>query len=329
MINYIRSLWRPAVYHGKGKKANYFEGWFYKVVDEAKVNVYAFIPGVILGEDSHAFIQILDGQTHQSSYLRFPIANFRAAKNKFEIQIGNNIFTSNFMDLNIDSPKSNVKGKLIFTNLKPWPVRLFSPGIMGCYAFVPFMECFHGVISLDHQIEGNLSINEQQIDFRRGRGYIEKDWGKSFPSSYIWIQSNHFDQKGVSLVASVAKIPWLTSSFRGFIIGLLIDGKLYKFTTYTGAKIKYLNLSNYHVKLEINDKKFKLKIEAQRKEGGLLLAPYKMTIFKKVSETLSSQVKVDLYEQNKNREVLIFSGEGKPAALDANGKLEEIIDVFK
>lgn len=56
-----------------------------------------------------------------------------------------------------------------------------SPGIMGWYAWVPTMECYHGVVSLDHAISGKLMIEDQAHDFNGGRGYIEKDWGKSFP----------------------------------------------------------------------------------------------------------------------------------------------------
>ena len=34
--------------------------------------------------------------------------------------------------------------------LDGWPVKVTSPGAMGPYAFVPFMECYHGVVSMDH-----------------------------------------------------------------------------------------------------------------------------------------------------------------------------------
>ncbi len=90
---------------------------------------------------------------------------------------------------------------------------------MGWYAFVPFMECYHAVIGFDHPLEGKININGNEIDFTGGRGYIEKDYGKSFPSYYIWMQSNHFETEEISVMASVAKIPWLGSSFDGFVVG--------------------------------------------------------------------------------------------------------------
>ena len=48
---------------------------------------------------------------------------------------------------------------------------------MGWYRFVPFMECFHGVVSLNHELEGDFLIENQVFSFDGGKGYIEKDWG--------------------------------------------------------------------------------------------------------------------------------------------------------
>ena len=49
-------------------------------------------------------------------------------------------------------------GRLVFEGITPWPVSITSPGIMGWYAWVPKMECYHGVLSLDHRIQGDLQI---------------------------------------------------------------------------------------------------------------------------------------------------------------------------
>ena len=90
-------------------------------------------------------------------------------------------------------------------------------------------------------------INDRSVDFSGGRGYIEKDWGMTFPRAYIWMQSNHFQRAGVSLTASVATIPWLTGWFRGFLVGLLVEGILYRFTTYLGSKINQLSVNDRFV----------------------------------------------------------------------------------
>ncbi len=326
MAHYLQ-IWRPAGYHGRtARQGNFFEGWFFKLVDRSRQHIYAFIPGISLGSDPHSFIQILDGQTHQSDYIRFPIDQFYAAVNKLDIKIANNRFTRQYCQLDISTSQRTVVGRVDFGPLRPWPVRIWSPGAMGWYAFVPFMECFHGVLSFDHHLAGSLTINNTPISFDHGRGYIEKDWGRSFPSAYIWLQSNHFDQPGISLMASVANIPWIARSFRGFIIGVWFKDRLYRFATYTGAKLHDLKLSNSQVQFQVSDRNFTLAITAIRTGGGLLHAPYANHMSQRVSETLSSSVTIELHQRTNHGHRLLYRGTGDPAGLDVNGNLEEIID---
>jgi hypothetical protein len=34
----IRAIWNPHVYHGWGRKRKFFEGWYYKIVDNSQTN---------------------------------------------------------------------------------------------------------------------------------------------------------------------------------------------------------------------------------------------------------------------------------------------------
>jgi tocopherol cyclase len=223
MTGFLRTVLDPAGYHGHRKRPPFFEGWYFKLVDASEQHRYAVIPGVFLSDEPdrhHAFVQVLDGRTGLSTYHRYPAEQFWAADGEFELRIGPNHFTAERLSLDIQAPEFVTSGQLGFRSLTPWPVTLTSPGIMGWYAWVPFMECYHGVVSLDHVIEGSLHVNSQQIDFSGGQGYIEKDWGQAFPSAWVWFQTNHFAQPGTSLTASVAIIPWIRRSFPGFIIVL-------------------------------------------------------------------------------------------------------------
>jgi len=327
MVWCLPQIWRPAGYHGQSaRNHDFFEGWFFKFVDPSRAHIYAFIPGILLGSDPHSFIQILDGQTHQSDYIRFRVDQFWAASDRLDIQIGDNHFNERHCQLQIRSGQRTVFGRVEFGPLRPWPVKLWSPGAMGWYAIVPFMECFHGVISFDHPLSGTLTINDAPISFENGRGYIEKDWGRSFPSAYIWIQSNHFDQPGISLMASIANIPWFSRSFRGFIIALWLHNRMYRFATYTGAELDYVILRDDQVEILVKDRHFALRISAVRTSAGLLRAPYANRMLQRISESLNSSVSIELFQRSSQGERLIYRGTGEPAGLDVNGKLEEIID---
>ena len=95
----------------------------------------------------------------------------------------------------------------------------YSPNIMGPFSYVPFMECNHAIISMKNKINGEIVINDSVINFNGGIGYIEKDYGCSFPKSYIWCQGNSFKNSDTSFMLSIANIPFKIFNFRfDFII---------------------------------------------------------------------------------------------------------------
>lgn len=331
----LRSIWRPALYHGRGKRPPFFEGWYFKLVDAGETHRYAVIPGVFIGREpgaSHAFVQTLDGATGATAYHRYPFDAFQAARDEFDIRIGPNHFRADRIALDIDRPEGRMAGELRFAGGAPWPVALTAPGIMGPYAFAPLMECYHGVLSFDHSIAGSLSINGAAYDFTGGRGYIEKDWGQAFPKAWIWMQSNHFGAAaaGACLTASVAIIPWLRGAFPGFIVGLRCGGQLYRFATYTGAVTERLELTDTHVTWQITGRAgprktpHRLEIVAWRAEGGLLHSPERSAMLQRVLESLTARLDVRLLAVAGGREEVIFEGTGRHAGLEIVGPVHEI-----
>lgn len=332
MFNRLKSTWHPENFHlhhmvGRGKSC--FEGWYFKLVDAQGIYPYAIIPGVFLGEDAHAFIQVLNGSVGTSVYHRFPISNFHAASNCFDISIGRSRFTRSEIKLDIEagetSADQSLQGAVHIADWNGWPVTWTSPGVMGPYSFAPFMQCNHGILSMDHALGGKLSVGQQSISFDGGRGYIEKDWGRGFPKGYAWAQSNHFGEDGISISASVADIPWLTGSFRGYLIGFLLRGKLYRFTTYTGAEIEHISIDDHSYQLTIRDRVHRLELCATRSEGALLHAPYEKQMIERVAETMTSKVELRL-ETIAGGEP-IFDGCGDHGCLEVQGELEAILHV--
>jgi hypothetical protein len=331
MIGFLRATLNPACYHGHNRRPPFFEGWYYKLVDASEQYRYAVIPGIFLSDEPdkhHAFVQVMDGVTGRASYHRYPPEAFWAAEGEFDLRIGPNGFAEDHLSLDIESPELVLRGELRLRGIVPWPVTLSSPGIMGWYAWVPTMECYHGVVSLDHEIEGELTINGRQVGFSGGRGYTEKDWGKSFPAAWIWLQTNHFEAPGTSLTASVAIIPWRRRSFPGFIMGLWHDGVLYRFATYTGARIEKIDITDQLVHWIVRDKQHRLMIEAARSEGSLLQAPTTVDMGRRIAETLGAEVSVALHAFENGGTRLLFRGHGRHAGLEAAGDLARLREMW-
>lgn len=320
IVNKLKAFFNPEQFQGWGKKRKYFEGWYFKVVNEAETKAFAFIPGIAMDKagNQQAFIQVLDGKKKTAGYHKFDASRFLPEPGKFLLKIENNQFSENSM--RIDLP--GIKGELSFTGATPWPKPFYSPGIMGPYAFAPFMECYHGMISMDHGITGELNFNGETVDFSKGRGYIEKDWGRSFPSAYFWMQSNHFSQPGISLKASVAKIPWIRKAFVGFIAGLWLNDRLIRFTTYNGSVLKKSFAGNDRVELVIENKKYRLEILAHRDGATALASPILGLMDGRIEESMTATLEAKLTDIKKRK--IVFHDTGRNAGLEVAGKIEEI-----
>ena len=136
------------------------------------------------------------------------------------------------------------------------------------------------------------------------------------------MQSNHFGPAGTSLSASVAIIPWIRTSFPGFIVGFLHDGHLYRFATYTGARISNLGVTDTDVDWIIGDKTYELSIHANRTSGGLLHAPTTSEMSQRLLESLVATVDVNLKKRSGE---VIFSGTGRQAGLEIGGDVPTLV----
>jgi hypothetical protein len=316
---------KPEVFQGNLKSKNYFEGWYFKHVSKNLENVYSFIPGISLNkENPHAFIQIINGLTGETQYIEYPVSAFSFDKETFRVTVGDSIFTADSMLLNINSPQIAVKGLLQYANGVKYPRSTFSPGIMDWYSFVPFMECKHGVVSVSHAIEGSLLIDSLKVDFSGGKGYIEKDWGKSFPESWIWLQSNTFAKSDACIMISIAKIPWLGHYFTGFLGFLYFAGNFYPFSTYNNSQITALNLVDERLTLGFRSKQYQLTITAALKKTGVLLAPKSGVMSRRIKESIDSELEVTLFD-NKGNE--IFNDTASRAGLEVIEGIFEIVNI--
>ena len=320
LVKKFRALFHPEQYQGWGKTRRYFEGWYYKVVNATENKAFAFIPGIAMDENGgrQAFVQVLDGKNLTSEYYKFDAQSFIPETGKFEIRIADNFFSSE--NFRLDLP--TVKGQLHFNHLTPWPNHWYSPGIMGPFSFVPFMECYHGILSIDHTIQGKLTIHRETIDFSNGRGYLEKDWGHSFPSGYIWLQTNHFCQPGISVKASVAKIPWLGSYFVGFIAGVWLFDRLIEFTSYNFSRLRKSVVDQEKVELVMENGRHRLEMKARREAATKLASPISGFMDGRIEESMTAKIEVQLFDK-KTKHILLQDA-GRNAGLEVAGKVEEI-----
>ncbi len=329
-VYHLKKMGNTVVFQGNRKKKNYFEGWYFKMVSKDGSSIMSVIPGISLskdGKEQHAFVQMIDGVTAMTSYYTFPIDAFSFSTKKFEIKIGNNYFSEDKIILDLKDSISNVSGQVQMTDQVSYTSgRLMNFGIMGWYRFVPFMECYHGVVSLTHTLTGALTVNNKVHTFDQGKGYIEKDWGSGMPSSWIWMQSNHFSDANSSFMLSIANIPWLGKSFNGFLGFLYHNGKTYHYATYRRTKLHLEVTENNMVNIRIENKKNTILIQAKSKNTGLLKAPVEGSMDRRIAESIDANLNITLLDKKGK---IIFTDSTNITGLEMVGDYKKLQGLLK
>ena len=145
---------------------------------------------------------------------------------------------------------------------------------------------------MNHSLNGEITIDGEHIDFNHGKGYIEKDWGRSFPEKYIWIQSNHFDKDNISFCCSIATVPLIGRTIQGFFCNVIVDGQEYRFATYNNAKVKVVkcNKDQFYILMKRNT--LTLKIKGTLTPGEELVAPNNGRMSYTIREALTGKLQL-------------------------------------
>jgi len=321
--------WHPEMFHGRGRRPNGFDGWYFKMVDPNERYVWALIPGIWMDRDpakQYCFIQFLDGVTGRTTMHRYPASEFWSSREKFDIVCGHSRFSLTNAHIDIDEPDLQLKGDLQFSRSQGWPICPWAPGAMGPFAFLPFLEGYHGILGVDPRITGSLSLDGEEITFSGGKGYIEDDWGSGFPRAWVWTQCNHFDEDGVCLTASIADIPLAGRLLRGIIVAFLYQSVLYRWTTWNGARMTALKKDDEHVEFTVTNGRHSLEVWSGGRSGmGRVFAPRGGAMTKMLVEELSAVVQVRFIDHDERGNTVVFEGKGRHAGLEISGDMAAVV----
>jgi len=279
---------------------DYFEGWYFKNTN--KDSGISFIPGInIENSKPNAFVQVITN--NESHFINYDIKDFEFTHTPFIIKIGNNLFSKEGIHIDIKTDELDINGEVQYSNNKNISTDAINPNIMGPFSYVPFMECNHAILSMQSNANGSIEINNTIMNFDNDMGYIEKDWGNSFPKSYIWCQGNNFKSSNASFMLSVADVPFKMFKFRGVICVLMVGDKEYKFTTYNNARLVEFEVKDNSLNVTLKKGDIYINIQAKHENAQKLAAPVKGKMGKDIFESITSAITVTLKQGNN----IIFS----------------------
>lgn len=268
-------------FHGTHKKHSFFEGWYLKHQNED--TTISFIPAFHIDSKGASSLSIQIITPEYNGQILLPGEQFLFNQDCFSVQLGKNHFSHAGISVDIQTVDFSVSGTLSYQNLTPPET-----DIMGPFHHLPFLQCNHGLLSLTHQLQGTLNINGAVTDFSGGTGYIEKDWGSSFPQSYLWTQGSFLSPSGspCCVMLSIAHIPFLGTHFTGCICSILYEGREYRLATYRRASIDLYTSK----KAVLSQGDYQLSAELLSSASRPLYAPSRGNMTRKILESVSCPV---------------------------------------
>lgn len=317
--------------------------------------------------DRHSFIMV--AHNNKSHFYRFSNEILSSSTDKFEITINNekNRFSNDQLIIDLYPKEGDDANESFQMNLKlsshviPPDLSWIAPGTMGPYSWVPTMQCYHHVLSMKYDIHGTIRINQSETQTVSGVGYLEKDWGSSFPSTWIWGQANQWENlpatSSASLFFSFALIPWYFNiEFAGFLIIFEHNHEFYRFNTYLQSSIHDLSIdqNTNKISIDIYDVLFEYKLHVstycdgiENMNGSMLYGPRNDRMEKFVIEMLTKGIYFDvrlskliqnatmnkddndLFIQHGYYEDIIFEGRAINVALEITGNVKWLIEKFQ
>lgn len=278
----------------------FFKGWYFKIA--SKEHTMCFIPGFSIDSNGKkiAFVQVI---TPDEAFCKFyDIKEFCYSEYPFRVKVGSNEFTSSGMKISIKTKTNIIKGNVTFGRFEKLKSTAYCPNIMGPFSYLKFMECKHDVLSVNHLVNGTITVNNNNILFKDAKGYVESDCGDSFPKSWLWVQGNSFEDCNASFMFAVATIPMKLFSFNGVIGYLKTSTMEIQFGSYYGAKLVEAVRHDKGFRIKLIQGDYTVYVYATGENGLKLLSPSRGAMSKPIKEMCNGVCEVKIFD----RDELIF-----------------------
>jgi len=258
----------------QGDRGDWYEWWYYKVVDPQSGEAFYFTYGVVNPGDTggkkkgtQAVVQVGSFGQGNVTQTVYPLSQFSASAQATDVRIGPNTATDKRItgsvkdiswDLSIDKKWS--------FNAMGWAMK--QPGISNIYWYPAQASA---------SMTGTINFRGKKYTFNQATAYQDRNWGRSFPDWWTWLVSNNFKgSPGTTLAAGGGKPRAFggPALFSGLCIGLNYQGKEYAFRTTDGDTVNFdIAWGKWEV-TATNGQGQKIEISAYAPKEKFLLLPF-------------------------------------------------------
>lgn len=330
-------------YHWNGTDAGFFEGWYLRVtlpqLGESVAFMYSIEDPLGSSERSGGAAQILGiGEEHITS--DFPdIARFWAATDRLEFGHWNQTnLTIPPQLLPIDTFERQIQqGYQVSATLHQgalpdrdcrWCYQIVpvygwgqpqqpQQATAGWLSFLPIFEPGWQILMAHGLATGWIEWHGERYEFSRAPAYSEKNWGRSFPQKWFWINCNSFeDTVGLAITAGGGrrKVLWRTEEVA--MIGIHYRDRFYEFVPWN-SQVSWQIQPWGEWRMQATSSDFQVVLTGTTELTGTMVStPTERGLVMCCRDTLKGRLTVDLSTRRGDR---IISAQSINAGLEVGG----------
>ncbi|MBS1985372.1 MAG: hypothetical protein JST16_14495 [Bdellovibrionales bacterium] len=229
---------------GPQDRGDWYEWWYYKVVEPSSGEAFYFVYGVVNPWDtthtrsaSHGFLGAGNFKDRSLLEQHFPLDEFSAHYDEPFVRLGRSGWAT---DNHLEGHLQNAQGEDIAWDLqikRAWDYNamgwgIFAPGASNIYWYPA---------QADARMSGTIRYKGRTVVLRDAPAYQDRNWGRSMPEWWTWIVSNDFmGSPGTALAMGGGRPKVLdrASIKDAFGIGFKFAGHVYNFQTTSADSIQ-------------------------------------------------------------------------------------------
>jgi tocopherol cyclase len=286
---------KPSSLRGDLRRSRFFEGWFQKVYSTQHQASFVIIYGYATQNsyDTCGFIQLhVPNAAPQIIY--FPQHDISLDANQHIVRMGDNVLTTEMIDINT----ADITINLSLLNNKP--IQTFGNS-MGYSYYVPSLPCYHSVLNTSHRVSGRIRHKASEYTLNDEMGYLEKNWGTSFPEHYFWLHAVDPTDPSVSLLFSRADIRWLGQNFLKHVGHIRFDDKQIDLRQLKNFAVSSSIPSSNKRVMQITSKALELEIAITSGQKVLLKGPRDGTLSRDILHYADAMIDLHLLHEGTER----------------------------
>lgn len=288
--------YKPSSLKGTFDRNKYFEGWFQKVYLSELQASFVIIYGYATANsiDSFGFIQLLlPGKLPR--FLYYPKNEITCDHNRHIVTMGTNKMSKDCIEID----EKDISIKLSFKNNQL--IQTFKNS-MGYSYYVPNLPCYHSVLNSCHLASGEIRHDDCHYSLVDEIGYMEKNWGTSFPESYFWLHAIDPNDTQVSLLFSHAEVKWLGEKFIRHVGHFRMDGREIDLRTLRNFSFKKIDQNTQIQIIRIESKSLKLDISIKIGKNVILKGPTNGELSRNIIHHADAIIDVNMIMDDKIRQ---------------------------